>query len=346
MLTRVPAFLYGTAMPIPIIHLHGDRREIGLKQGQRIRSLRLPQLSAGDLPFGKECRAIVERCHPAACVEFDAMLEASELPADRFASYYFGRTAPLAGGCTNIAVTAEGTAGGHAIVGRNYDWSYADRRWCEARQISPFGELRRIGFTHHWGGLCDAMNERGLTICIAALPARGQSRPGVQWHIAVDLVATTCSAAAEAAEALSRIPHVRSLAYLVVDSTTARLVETSPDRAVVHVPRNGILVGTNHRIGEQHEAGVRAGASLMRRSRALDLLMAHTGAVTRDMVKSVLRDHEGGICAGEHGDMPTLPGSGAASGTIWSLAAEPATRAMEVAPGHPCETPFEDVPWP
>lgn len=332
-------------MAFPIIRLRGSRREIGLTQGARIRGLRLPPLCPQDTTFGHECRAIVEKLHPAICVEFDAMLDASGLAADQFRSFYFGRTAPLAGGCTNIAVTAEATEHGHLIVGRNYDWAYADRRWCEARLVSPHREMRRIGYTHHWGGLCDVMNEAGLTICIASLPPKGALRPGVQWHIAVDLVASTCTTVCEAADLLRRVPHIRSLAYLLADGTAARLVEASTEEVTVHAPRDGVLVGTNHRIGDEAKPGERRRASFVRRERALELLLPQTGKISGEEVKRVLADHEGGICAGAHCSSPGLAAHGTTSGTIWSLMAEPHRRLVEVAPGHPCETPFGPIPW-
>ena len=334
--------MYGSTMALSHILLTGTRREIGLTQGRRIRALRLPPLSAGDRAFGQECRSLASRWHVAMCEEFDGMLEASGLPADRFTSYYFGRTAPFAGGCTNIAVVADGAEECATLVGRNYDWAYADRRWCEARLIAPKGEVRRIGYTHHWGGLCDVMNEHGLTLCIASLPITATVRPGLQWHIVADLIAATCRTALEAADLLRRIPHLRSLGYLVADGRTARLVEASAEGVVVHEPEDGILVGTNHRLGSHPAPGEHGHASAVRRARALELLQPRAGHLTLHDIRRALSDHEGGICAGAHGSVSGL----SASGTIWSLLAEPAKKLMRVAPGHPCETPFETIPWP
>lgn len=324
-------------MAIAHMRFSGTRREIGRAQGYRIRALRLPPVSPRDSAFGNRCRAVAARLHPGIEDEFEGMCETSGLPVEEFTSYYFGRTAPAAGGCTNIAVTGTRTRDGHTLVGRNYDWDYADRRWCEARTISPEGEPARIGYTHHWGGLCDVMNDAGLTLCIASLPPEGEPRPGIQWHIAVDLVAATCRTATEAADLLAGLPHVRSLAYLVADRDTARLVETSPRNARVFEPDDGILVGTNTRTDAL--AGHAETASVRRRRRAEDLLRATKEPVTTDTLIRVLSDHEGGICAGQHG--PDAPGGG----TIWSLVAEPTPRRVRVAPGHPCDTPFEDILW-
>ena len=61
-------------------------------------------------------------------------------------------------------------------------------------------------------------------------------------------------------------------------------------------------------------------------------------------MKMVLGDHEAGICAGPHADMDT--GRGDASGTIWSLIAEPARRLVKVAEGHPCICRYAVIEWP
>ena len=301
--------------------------------------MRLPGVSDDDRAFGDACLRVTARVHPSIIDEFEGMREASGLPADAFTSYYFGRTAPLAGGCTNIAVTGRATRRAQVLVGRNYDWGYADRRWCEARLVAPAGEPRRIGYTHHWGGLCDVMSETGLTVCVASLPPRGATEPGVQWHVVVDMVATRCRTVAEAAELMGRVPHVRSIAYLVADEAAACLVEAVPGSVHVHESENGILVGTNHRLEAPPRPGALGHASVARRDRAVAILSHRHGRIDENDLRRVLSDHEAGICAGAHG--PSADGGG----TIWSMVAEPARRTFKIAPGHPCTRQFEAVRW-
>ena len=331
-------------MSITTITLSGSRYAIGTAQGRRIAGLRLPKLASGSGSFPDDCRAAVQRWHPAILDEYEGMLSASGLPDAEFASYYFGRTAPLAGGCTNLAVLPEVTSNGQLIVGRNYDWAYVDRRWCEARYVSPSGEHRRVGYTHHWGGLCDGMNEAGLTICIASLPSAGESLPGIQWHIVVDMVLTQCDSVAAAVKLLTSIPHVRSIAYLVADESNAAIVEASSSRIRIRRPHAGILVGTNHWTTEGPSSGPRGAASVARRKQALALLTTASPSHSLDTVRSVLSDHHGGICAGDHpGECENRAQQGK-SGTIWSLIARPEMKSLFVAPGHPCITPYETLP--
>lgn len=331
-------------MSISTITLSGSRYAIGTAQGRRITGLRLPKLTSGDRSFPDECRSAVELWHPAILDEYEGMRSASGLQEAEFASYYFGRTAPLAGGCTNLAVLPEATCDGQLIVGRNYDWAYADKRWCEARYVAPNREYGRVGYTHHWGGLCDGMNEAGLTICIASLPSVGESVPGIQWHIVVDMVLTQCDSVTAAVKLLTSIPHVRSIAYLVADESNAAIVEASSSQIRVRKPRAGLIVGTNHWVTEELPSGSRGAASAARWQQAVARLTAASSSHSLDTVRAVLSDHDGGICAGFH---PDESGNGALqgkSGTIWSLIAKPASRSLFVAPGHPCVTPYETLP--
>jgi len=327
------------------IHLRGTRREIGEQLGRRIRGLSPPPPAPGDDAFGVACRHHVERLHPAMIDEYEGMLSSSGQPADAFANYCFGRTAPLAGGCTNLACVAGATATGRTIVGRNYDWAYADRRWRQERLIEPRGEASKLGYTHHWGGMCDVMNDRGVVVCIASLPPDGPMRPGLQWHIVVDLVATQCVNARDAADLIVGVPHVRSLSYLVADDTDAYLVEASSSAVTVHESVDGIIVGTNHRLDEPARSDARGRLSRLRRERTLDVLQARSGAIDREVVVAALTDHEAGVCSGRHGEHAGHVENGGGFGTIWSLIAEPSQRRIGVAAGHPCVTPFEELSW-
>jgi hypothetical protein len=181
------------------------------------------------------------------------------------------------------------------------------------------------------------MNDAGLTVCIASLPSGADLRPGIQWHIAVDLVASACATAPEAADLLERIPHVRSLGYLVADGETARLVEAAPDSVTVHAPVEGVLVGTNTRTAELDL--LPDNPSAHRRKRAEEWLRSIARPVEQSDIACVLADHQGGICAGDH----NVDARG--GGTIWSLMATPAQREISVAPGHPCNTAFEKLTW-
>ena len=102
-----------------------------------MRGLRPAEPSADDSAFADACADAVREVHPAALAEFEGLLDGSGLSAAALRSTYFGRTGRAVGGCTNVAVAAGATARGKAIVGRNYDWDYADAVWCEARVVAP-----------------------------------------------------------------------------------------------------------------------------------------------------------------------------------------------------------------
>ena len=316
----------------------GSRYDIGRIKGQRIVNLRLAAPSASDLRFAESCRRCIEEYHPAILDEFTGLTDACSLPTDSLVSTYFGRTGRAPGGCTNFAVTAEGTADDTTIVGRNYDWDYVDRRWCEARSIKPDGERGCVGYTHHWSGLCDGMNDVGLTICIASLPA-DEFHIGLQWHIVVDLVLASCTTAYEAADLLCEVPHVRQMSYLVADETDARAVQVSGGTATVLLPENGVLVVTNHRVENKQtsESAECFQRSFRRRNRIRELLDPLSGRISVDDLKNALSDHVAPVCVGSHEETET------GSGTIWSLLAVPAWREVFVAEGHPCTGEFQKI---
>ncbi len=83
-----------------------------------------------------------------------------------------------------------------------------------------------------WGAL-DGVNDSGLVIALAfgGRPAVGE---GFGVPLLVRYVLETCATVGEAIAALSRVPSHMAYNLLVVDTTGAtRLVETSPDRAIV-----------------------------------------------------------------------------------------------------------------
>jgi predicted choloylglycine hydrolase len=323
--------------------LCGTRRSIGRQKGVRIRDLRLVTPTEDDREFARHSRSLVETHHPAIVEEFNGLVETSGIEPAVLESHYFGRTHRLPG-CTNLAVTPGTSRNGRLLAGRNYDWSYADRRWCEGVQIAPSGEPVRLGYTHHWSGLCDGMNESGLTILIAALHDGSQPRPGFQWHIAVDMVLSRATNVEQAMDLLRGVPHVRSMSYLIADTYGTVLVQVSDGVTFVVEPENGLLAGTNHLVSEEARVPGALQNSVTRRQCALRLLRQRDQITTRTL-REVLSDHSSGICAGEHGESIGGESAVGGSGTIWSLIAVPERKTLLIARGHPCREPYRMLRW-
>jgi hypothetical protein len=230
------------------------------------------------------------------------------------------------------------------LVARNYDWYYEARPWREVREIAPQGAFRYLGVTHHWAGCPDGMNESGLTVLLAALPGTEATGVGLHWHMLIDMLLETCSSIAEAQGLLSSVPHLLAFNYLIADSEEAIVAEATPQGVTVRAPEGGSLVATNHLPGrEQPEDRLSEGErtrqrlSVERYRRVQRLLGERRGYLDIEAVKEILRDHEGGLCRGNHPALAPQGGFHATFGTIWSLVGQPERKEFWLAADHPCQ---------
>ncbi|MDP6124349.1 MAG: C45 family autoproteolytic acyltransferase/hydrolase [Candidatus Latescibacteria bacterium] len=329
---------------LPYFRLHGTRMDIGKQRGDLIQNLPLSPVDDDGLKYAIRCRELAEHHHPAMVDEWEGMAQASGLNRDRFLAHYFATKRGLVG-CTNIAATPPATADGTVWVGRNYDWAYADMRWCQARAICPEGEPRRLGLSHHWAGSPDVITDRGVVVLIAALPAVNTVEPGVQWHILVDMVATRANSVVEAVDTLMAVPHLRAMHYLIADKSSAAVVEGVPGGLAVRYPTDGIMVATNH-LRDTTSDNARSEASTMRYRGATDMLEKRSGSIGEDEIRAVLCDHDHHICAGAHDGREGRAELMGRSGTIWSAIFRPHLKQMQASFGHPCQNQFQTVPWP
>lgn len=339
------------------VAFEGGPFERGLQRGRRLReTLALPDLSALPWAFVEGCRAAAEAAYPACLQEFEGIARGGGFDRDRLMAYYFARLESRLGGCTMFAVGPECCEGGEGpLVGRNYDWAVQDLRWCELHRYRPTESLKRVGYTHHWAGCPDVVNETGLYVAIASLPvARAATQaPGVQWSILVDMISECCVTVEEAIEACADVRHLRPMSYLLADATGAvAVVEATPQDVRVRRPEDGFVVAANVvqggepvaaaaddgpqplalpdalLLGEDPKVSERGRRRVQRTSELLSRAAPH---VSEEDVRRILQDHEAPICTGNHGDA-----DGAPWGTIWSGVCMPAKGEFRIAPGLPC----------
>ena len=199
----------------------GTAYEIGAARGRMLKGLPVPKVTAAEVAFARLCAGVTKEVFPPALDTFRGMADASGLGGDDFLAYYFARREGVLRGCTMFAVVPPVTRDGGVIVGRNYDWVYSDLKWCEARGIRQAGAFLTLGYTHHWAGLPDALNEEGLFVAIASLPKRPPERPGLQWNLIVDAMMATCRAVREAEALLTSVSHLPPMSYLLAHPSPA-----------------------------------------------------------------------------------------------------------------------------
>jgi hypothetical protein len=339
----------------------GSHFERGLERGRRLRvTLRVPDLSTVPSTFVEACRAAAADVHPLAIEEFEGLVEGGGFDREALAAYYFARLESRLGGCTMFAVMPEGRDRGRGpLIGRNYDWAAADLRWCELQRYLPDRGLRRIGYTHHWAGCPDVLNEHGLYVAIASLPPESVVRPGVQWSILVEAVSEQCATVRDAVGLLSGVTHLRPMSYLLADASgDAAVVEATPRCVCLRQPEGGLVLAANAPLGGEplpppepagaaleqplgpeppSDAGRARARSERRVERARRMLLDAWPRVSEDTVRAVLRDHEAPICTGDHAREDGAPWA-----TIWSGICEPAAGRFLIAPGLPCRQEYQE----
>ena len=344
------------------VTFEGDHFERGLQRGKLLReTLDVPPASGLTDEFVEACRDIVAQTFPEAIQELEGIIQGGGFDRKAMAAHYFARLESRLGGCTMLAVDGqhvEGVTG--PLAGRNYDWAVEDLRWCELHWYLPPGGQRSVGYTHHWAGCTDLLNESGLYVAIASLPPAPVRAAGVQWNILIDAGTERCSTIGDAAALLGSVRHLRPMSYLLADASgQVGVVEATPDAVVLRRPKEGLVTAANAPQGgnaikdwsvdrqgfslsepirtvPQNYEGRAVQRARKRISRAEELLRRASGRVSVAAVQQVLSDHAAPICTGDHNHP-----DGAPWGTIWSGLCTAASREFWIAPGLPCRHPYQ-----
>ncbi len=318
----------------------GTHYEVGKALGATLEQLEIPRYSSSRDALVRGCRDLLARLYPPALQQLEGIIDGASLPGDLLEKHYF-----LKGisdlGCAGFVILPERTRDGEPLVGRAYHWLLADRKWLRLRRTHITGTYATLACTHHWIGLPDCINERGLYCGIFALPGESSKMPALQWHVIVDMVMETCDNTKSAVELILKVPHFRCLGYLLADAEgNAAVLEADPENVQVRGPQAGVIAATNHYLlkdlGTQHRYH-----SVNRYKRLKELINTAPKSIDMDYAKRILANHEADICQGEHDPVRIDPAS--SWGTLYALLAHPAGAVLEISPGHPCITPYEQV---
>ncbi len=328
--------------------LEGTHYEIGYWLGRGLATLDIPESDSQGYEFAAQCEAIAKEIYPPILEKVEGLIEESGLSAQDFKTYFYTRGGPPQIGCTNLAIMPSYTKEGFLLLGSNYDWFYSAGEWREVRVIRPQGIYSHISVTHHWAGSPEALNERGVAVLLSVLPEIEVKKPGLQWHLVIDILMETCSHLQEARQFITSVPHLRAFNYLIADEHQAIVAEATPDGVSIREPEGGFLVATNHLPGRgfpedelTEQDRLRQRRSLTRYKRVHQMMGERPSGVDLEAIKAILRDHEAPICRGDHPSVERRGGFDGVFGTIWSLICQPGRREILLAAGHPCNSEYE-----
>jgi hypothetical protein len=259
---------------------------------------------------------------------------------------------PPAGACTAVAITAERSATGEAIIAKNFDYPRAGLETYLARRSRPEGRLRSLDVTHSpVPGCHEGVNDKGLAVAYNYGSFRGRAAARVSITTLLQEILEQCATVEEAIARLRDRPRSGGALLMLADASGAiASAELAPD--TLSVRRGDSLVHTNHALTRDMEtrdvpkaamfprwwrpraiAGRRVLESSERRHRRAVELIGDTGAATDDDLVRVISDHGGSPT----GDDFTICRHGPYYTTTCSVLLYPRQRAMKLRFGAPCE---------
>lgn len=157
-------------------------------------------------------------------------------------------------GCSSLIVSAERSATGGPLFGRNldfYTFGYLDK-YSLVTVYRPEGKhaLVSVGFPGLFGCL-SGMNDAGLAVAVHEVYFSADRSPifdaeGVPYLFAFRRVLEECSTVDEAAEMLRRMRRTTKLNLAVCDPRDAAVLEMTPKTLHVRRGEDGLLACTNH----------------------------------------------------------------------------------------------------
>lgn len=254
----------------------------------------------------------------------------------------------LATACTAFAVLPERSAGGHLLLGENWDW-FPEVRPLWVRISS--GDLTVVGFTEAGiAGPKIGFNSAGVGLAVNGLLSHLDrwDGDGVPFHVRTWRVLLAHNRT-EALAAVEDGGSPCSAHFLVADaaSGTALSLERAPSGTARIAPQDGILVHANHflraeRLGVREPLAEERHSTYLRQARLADLLgqAARCGPLTAETVQDALRDHEGcpySVCRHESPDRPRDLNYR----TCLSAVIDLTSRKLMYTAGPPCAGPYQ-----
>ncbi len=243
-------------------------------------------------------------------------------------------------GCSAFAVSGRHTVDGIPLFGRNWDFRPGAGQNARICRTVPARGLAHLGFTNHPIGRYGGVNEAGLTIATAIVPARRRGS-GLRFPLITRRILERCSTADEAAEFLRAVPHASAVNYLIMDGREAIcLIEAEPGRVHTAESREFAAMSNHFASEPEEEARPRLPKSRRRVGTLYHWFRRRAGRLDPAAARGILSDQTDGICARGNPEVEH------ATVTLWSWVARPGTQTVWTAEGSPHRTPYRTVQVP
>ncbi len=322
-----------------LMYLSGSHYRMGLSTGRKIRELCAPQSIC---PPDRRRQSMsperfihmLDHYAPELSSEFVGLAEGLDYSRNE-AAEHLAVEASRGVGCSAFWASEDHTIGQFPLFGRNWDYRPHAAENARVVQTHPVRGYSHLGFTNHPIGRYGGINETGLTVATAVVPAR-ENGDGLSFTLAVRRILETCSSAEDACDFLENIPHRSAVNFLLADPHGhAEKLEIEPGR-LLKQPAGDFAAITNHfQSIPEHQARPKLLKSRQRLKNLHRWFRANSGQLDIGQTREILADREDGICARGN------PNVDFATVTLWSWIARPGQRTLEVAMGSPHNTAFE-----
>lgn len=310
------------------LEVSGSPLEMGLQQGKHF-GKRLAQFidmrftAAGGylgehggatiddlLVCGERCYEVLQRWHPNAVVEHEAM--ASAAGVDAIALFTAAnmtdvrdvlllsgdgpRVAPPADseGCTAVLITDDRSRDGETLVGQTWDLNVGDLDYVVAIHRRPKGRPEAWTVTVAGAPSLMGMNEHGVAVGTTNIKT-WRSRPGVGYLNILHRM-LGCSSRAEAGKVVATAPRSGAHTYWIADAKGFVEYEATPFSVSLRDSNDGPLCRTNHCLDDANrilEGEAPSPSSYARLQRVQDWLGHHNQDV--DSLKRLFSDRSDGV---------------------------------------------------
>jgi isopenicillin-N N-acyltransferase like protein len=352
--------------PFPIIQVEGGPYECGLQHGDQVKAIIketvanyqntfeksfnrkweevlklarrfLPAIEAYDPDVIEEMKGIAK----GSGQTFEDILVINARSELVFLARTGGKTElEQADGCTVMAATPEATENGHMIVGHNIDWLAATQKTYIILKKKKKSGLDCVTFLEAGIVGKTGFNAAGI-VSFGNGMVTDKMRPGIPTQVILNKV-LNAHTVAEAMELFLPPNRAGSVNRVIASAQGLCInIEAAPDEFNYLYPEDGIIVHTNHFLGQNPKIrdmnALSSPNTLTRRYQAYKLLSAERGRITKEIFKKIFRNHvdkPNSVCM--HQD-PHRPKGRESIQTVVSLILDISDFKLDIAMGPPCE---------